>query len=264
VSTHAGTLLLRLAGPLQSWGIRSEFNRRDTGAEPSKSGVIGLLAAARGLHREDDLGDLLGLTYAVRTDQPGSLLRDYHTVSNYRGGPLLSASTDTKGHQKKTSPAKLTHVTQRYYLQDAVFVAAVSGPTDLIDLLAQAVTRPAFPLSLGRRACVPGRPLLLGTQGTSDVREALTNVTWQGSDHARHNLERERGYRPATVRLTASADSQTGDEVPDAPRNFHPLHRSYALRHVEHLWITAPSGFDDPQEPPPDNDDHDPFELLGW
>jgi len=40
------TLLLRLAGPMQSWGLSSRFTIRDTSLEPSKSGVLGLLCAA--------------------------------------------------------------------------------------------------------------------------------------------------------------------------------------------------------------------------
>ena len=40
------TLLLRLAAPLQAWGTASKFERRRTQREPSKSGVIGMLAAA--------------------------------------------------------------------------------------------------------------------------------------------------------------------------------------------------------------------------
>ena len=40
------TLLLRLAAPLQAWGADSKFETRKTNREPTKSGVIGLLAAA--------------------------------------------------------------------------------------------------------------------------------------------------------------------------------------------------------------------------
>lgn len=47
------TLLLRLAAPLQSWGADSKFETRKTNREPTKSGVIGLLAAALGLRRDD-------------------------------------------------------------------------------------------------------------------------------------------------------------------------------------------------------------------
>ena len=43
------TLLLRLVGPMQSWGTTSRFDQRDTGKEPSKSGIVGLLAAAMGI-----------------------------------------------------------------------------------------------------------------------------------------------------------------------------------------------------------------------
>ncbi|MEW6316028.1 MAG: type I-E CRISPR-associated protein Cas5/CasD, partial [Pseudomonadota bacterium] len=79
------TLLLRLAGPMQSWGTTSRFDQRDTGKEPSKSGVIGLLAAALGIDREvwnDELKSLSALTMAVRHDRPGVLKRDYQTAQN--------------------------------------------------------------------------------------------------------------------------------------------------------------------------------------
>ena len=70
------TLLLRLAAPLQSWGSDSKFETRKTDREPTKSGVVGLLAAALGLRRDDTegLARLNGLRFAVRADQEGSLL----------------------------------------------------------------------------------------------------------------------------------------------------------------------------------------------
>jgi CRISPR-associated Cas5-like protein len=123
MTTDQAVLVLRLAAPLQSWGGPSRYNRRDTLPQPTKSGILGLLAAADGRSREASLSDLLGLHLGVRVDQPGTLLRDYHTVSDHRGLPLSSpafSEGDAKGLQKKTSPAKYTGATQRYYLQDAV------------------------------------------------------------------------------------------------------------------------------------------------
>ena len=73
-------LLLRLAGPLQSWGDSSRFTTRATRREPTKSGVIGLLAAAQGRRRTDSIEDLLTLRFGVRTDQPGSVVRDFQTA----------------------------------------------------------------------------------------------------------------------------------------------------------------------------------------
>ena len=55
------TLLMRLAGPMQSWGTTSRFDQRDTGKEPSKSGVVGLLAAVL-VHAEKRTADPVGPT----------------------------------------------------------------------------------------------------------------------------------------------------------------------------------------------------------
>ena len=63
------TLLLRLAGTLQSWGDDSKFEIRRTEKEPTKSGVIGLLAAALGRRRDESLDDLIQLKFGVRVDK---------------------------------------------------------------------------------------------------------------------------------------------------------------------------------------------------
>ena len=78
------TLLLRLAAPLQSWGADSKFEIRKTNREPTKSGVLGLLAAALGVRRDDDEGlqELKTLRFGVRVDQEGGLLVDFHTANN--------------------------------------------------------------------------------------------------------------------------------------------------------------------------------------
>ena len=64
-------LLIRLAGPMQSWGDSSRFARRTTRREPTKSGVVGLLASALGRTREDPVEDLAQLELAIRVEQPG-------------------------------------------------------------------------------------------------------------------------------------------------------------------------------------------------
>lgn len=67
-------LLLRLAGPMQAWGVRSRFTVRSTELAPTKSGVIGMLAAAVGRRRTDPIEDLIKLRFGVRKDQPGPVL----------------------------------------------------------------------------------------------------------------------------------------------------------------------------------------------
>jgi CRISPR system Cascade subunit CasD len=273
------SLVLRLAGPLQSWGSQSQFNRRDTATEPTKSGVLGLLAAAKGLRRQDPIEPLLHLSFGVRTDHPGTLLRDYHTVSDHRGRPLLSAAVNAKGVQKPTSPAKHTHVTHRYYLQDAVFIAAVSGELDLLHNLYTAVRSPAFPLALGRRSCPPAQPLLVQPSDESasglrdlddptaglwpgDVLAALQHVPWQAR-HSRAAIQalRIRGGNVSTIDLPITADDPDGNDLrTDVPRSFDPLHRSFTTRRVRQHWANLPTGVEDGGGA----GTHDPFALLGW
>ncbi|MGV9680370.1 type I-E CRISPR-associated protein Cas5/CasD [Nocardia sp. NPDC003482] len=79
-TADAWVLLIRLAGPLQSWGSVSRFAHRDTELHPTKSGVLGMCAAALGLDRDDPLGDLTELRFGVRADHPGTPVRDYHVI----------------------------------------------------------------------------------------------------------------------------------------------------------------------------------------
>ncbi|MEU6441882.1 type I-E CRISPR-associated protein Cas5/CasD [Streptomyces sp. NPDC047046] len=73
-------LFIRLSAPLQSWGSGSRFALRDTHSRPTKSGVIGLCAAALGIPRDEPLGELAEVRFGVRADHPGVPMRDYHTV----------------------------------------------------------------------------------------------------------------------------------------------------------------------------------------
>ena len=257
--TDRRTLVLRLAGPLQSWGSSSQFNVRDTDDRPTKSGVIGLLAAAQGRRRGDEIADLLELSFAVRVDQPGSRLRDYHTVRTLDGGLLPSAKVNAKGVQVAAS-GKPSHVTQRFYLQDAVFVAFVEGPAELMSTLAWAVTHPVFPLALGRRSCVPSRPLLVSDGDSAlwslPLDEAVRTVPWQAGI-----MVREHPDVGDTVSLAMTIDDPAGlTSVADVPTTFDHRKRNFENRQVCHGWVRIDTGL-------PANDrarQHDPFALLGW
>lgn len=255
-------LALRLAAPLQSWGGQAEFNRRETLSEPTYSGVLGLLAAAQGRRRDDPLLDLLDLRLGVRVDQPGTLLRDYHTVSDPEGAPLRSAQTTGRGAQRRTSPPKYTAVTQRFYLQDAAFVAVLEGSEDLLEALAAAMRSPTFPLALGRRACPPAHPIVLEPNDTPGplwngaLDEVIGVLPWQAAEHAR------RRHGAATVRLSATLDDPQGDELrSDVPTTFAHRHRAYNTRPVTRRFVDVPTDLAADQEP---TWRHDPFALLGW
>ncbi len=138
------TLLLRLVGPLQSWGMSSRFGERDTASEPTKSGVLGLIAAALGRDRSADISDLCALRFGVRCDVPGMLLRDYHTA-------LDVVSADGKKRD--------TVVSNRYYLSGASFWAGFEGEKSVVTACHAALRAPHWPIFLGRKSCPPSVPL---------------------------------------------------------------------------------------------------------
>lgn len=235
------TLILRLAGPLQAWGDQSRFTRRVTRMEPTKSGILGMLAAAQGRRRTDPVEDLVKLRFAVRTDQPGRILRDFQTA--------IRLETDT--------PMPLS---ERYYLTDAVFVAGIEGPAVVIDSLAHAIRAPKFPLYLGRRSCVPSAPVLYGTSDSS-LETAMTTTPWLASSWFQ-NRYRGAGFDCALSMDQAEEAVPTGadtlERVRDIPESWDPRRREYAWRNVIHSSVRV--------ECPPRGDatatNHDPWGAL--
>lgn len=143
------TLLMRLQGPMQSWGTTSRFDERDTQLEPSKSGVLGLVCAALGRDRSEPLEDLASLRMGVRVDREGIPLRDYQTAT----GVLVASG--------KADPRR-TVVSPRHYLADAVFLVGLEGRDQaLLERIQQALRAPFWPLCLGRKSFVPGSPVWL-------------------------------------------------------------------------------------------------------
>ncbi|PLW66313.1 type I-E CRISPR-associated protein Cas5/CasD [Streptomyces sp. SCUT-3] len=264
MTTDHTVLVMRLAAPLQSWGGPSRYNRRETRPQPTKSGILGLLAAAEGRSRDTSIADLLDLRLGIRVDQPGSLLRDYHTFSDHRGVPLPSAKVNTKGMQTRTSPAKHTGVTQRFYLQDAVFVAALRGPRPLLERLEHAVRHPVHPLCLGRRSCPPTGPVSLGLRSGAELADVLSDVPWQASTRRRAQVQ------GTEVTLEATVEDPTGDQFAvDVPDTYDLRTGTFfSRRAVRHLWVTVPTGQEATKPAdrgsPSVNPDHDPFALLGW
>lgn len=168
-------LLLRLAGPLQSWGERSAFTLRDTALFPTRSAIIGMFSAAegRGRHQDPRIYADLGLT--VRIDRPGQVLVDYHTV----GGGLESDRTlATSGGKHKGAAV----ISRRHYLADAVFVVAVTGPPEHLDRISRSLERPHWAPYLGRRSCPPDEPFVLRSSVDDPVAELCTRVPLAPAD----------------------------------------------------------------------------------
>ncbi|TBV04970.1 type I-E CRISPR-associated protein Cas5/CasD [Stutzerimonas kirkiae] len=143
------TLLLRLQGPMQSWGTTSRFDERDTQLEPSKSGVLGLVCAALGRDRTEPVADLTALRMGVRVEREGVPMRDYQTAT----GVVIAASGKADLGRTVVSP--------RFFLADAVFLVGLEGDSGLLATAHAALARPAWPLALGRKSFVPSLPVYL-------------------------------------------------------------------------------------------------------
>ena len=160
------SLLLKFAGPLQSWGTDSHFETRHTDYYPSKSAVIGMVAAAFGYRRSTDcdenIAKLNDLDFAVRIDQQGNLLRDYHIAAKY----------------KSNGDFERNYVTNRYYIEDAIFLVAIGSDNEkLIDSINDVLRSPYFQSSLGRRSLPPTADFILGVEDCG-VIQALLKYEW--------------------------------------------------------------------------------------
>jgi CRISPR system Cascade subunit CasD len=222
------TLLLRLAGPMQSWGTTSRFDQRDTGKEPSKSGVIGLLAAALGIDRENwaDLEPLTRLSMGVRHDRPGVPKRDYQTAG--------CAATDTIIKADGTQAKDGGVVSQRFYLADATFLVGLEGKDrTLLEKAHTAFRDPAWPLALGRRSYVPSESIWLeeGVQKCS-LQEALAQRPW---------LATIRKWEEQPKKLLVSWESNDGSGTlkMDQPLSSF-AERRFGSRFVHSEWIPFP------------------------
>ncbi|MFD5417534.1 type I-E CRISPR-associated protein Cas5/CasD [Streptomyces sp. NPDC127069] len=268
--THV--LLIRLAGPLQSWGLVSRFTRRDTHSRPTKSGVIGLCAAALGLDRTADLGakdlPLTELRFGVRADRPGVPVRDYHTVgagrfpvrprdliTDHRRADAVARSMETQtgdafGHHDLAdwygAPKRIAKdarsggliseqlkrdalITERWYLADAAFLAAVEHEDrTLLDRIAHALEHPQRLLWLGRKSCPPSGTLACG------VHEGTIEEVFERTPLLPDAAEELRPW----AWIQSSPDDPEASPINDQPVTFEADERAHTLRWETRTRIT--------------------------
>ena len=214
------TLLLKFSAPLQSWGNESKFNTRRTWEEPSKSGVTGLLAAALGRQREDDISDINRLRLGTRTDAPGKIIKDFHVF----------APTE--------KPNKQNTISERYYLCDATFLVGLEweNSKDLENII-KALKSPIYTLYLGRRSCPANYDLVLGIR-ENDLETTLWTEPWIASSRKKEILCRKNNCLIPEMKLVI--ETKQG-EIRDGTRNdvaisFDPNFRQYGFRGIKVLY----------------------------
>jgi len=214
-------LALRLEGPLQSWGADSQYNRRNTGLMPTKSGIAGICCAALGYgrgtgHEQEFLVSFRkvrmtaiaiprkikkkGKQYNLSTRR----LQDYHTVQNTRRA-TGSINTDCV-------------LTYRQYISDAAFGVLLKGETELLKKIATALENPVWGVWLGRKCCVPTAPVLAGLKYSRE--DAIRLLL---GDNALDDYTRQ----SEALNFTDGRDS-----IPDSPVSFALGRRIYSPRRI--------------------------------
>ncbi|MFC4467749.1 type I-E CRISPR-associated protein Cas5/CasD [Streptomyces xiangluensis] len=261
------TLLIRLSAPLQSWGAVSRFSHRDTHSRPTKSAVIGMCAAALGHDRPTPLGPLADLRFAVRADRPGTPVRDYHTVgagtypvrprdvitdhrraaalsaqleaatgpafsnprlSNWYGAPKKISSDLASGTLVSAELSRTALITERWYLADASFVAALEHPDrSLLENIGQALEHPQRLLWLGRKSCPPSGTIAGGVHtGALEQVLASSALLPDATEPSPWAWIETRQATPNTVPIS------------DQPVSFHPERRAHTTRWETRIRIT--------------------------
>jgi CRISPR system Cascade subunit CasD len=166
-ATRAFAILLD--GPMQSWGSSSRFTRRETEAFPTKSALIGLLAAAAGIdkHAPDEAEKLapfsaLRLTVYRLPRAAGRLvgrLSDFHTVGG--GYDARASAFDKMSIPRKASGGASANavITHRTYLNEARFIAAFEGDAGTVTAAVRHLANPLWGVWFGRKTCLPAMPL---------------------------------------------------------------------------------------------------------
>jgi CRISPR system Cascade subunit CasD len=146
------TLLIRLEGPMQSWGYRSRYDYRDTSLEPTRSGVIGLICAAIGIARGEDISRFDVIRMGVRVDEP-TYWRSNFPQKPYHGGRPERDYQTALNVIKADGSGTDTVVSYRDYLADASFTVGLqSEDAKLLQDIADALRSPKWMLFLGRKA----------------------------------------------------------------------------------------------------------------
>ncbi|MEU3020280.1 type I-E CRISPR-associated protein Cas5/CasD [Nocardiopsis sp. NPDC007018] len=216
-------LLLRLAGPMQSWGEHSVFGERDTLSFPSRSGLVGMFAGAQGVGREESLERYEGLRLLVRVDRPGVRMSDFHTI----GGGLPRERTVPTAEGKRRPEGATTIVTRRAYLADAVFTVAVTGPG--AEDIGPALSSPHWQTYLGRRSFVPDPLLVLRDRVPDPEHELRTTVPLP---HRRVPEGRESVEVDMVSEQVCPGEADGRAVLNDVPVSFASARRRYTSREM--------------------------------
>ncbi|HHC08393.1 MAG TPA: type I-E CRISPR-associated protein Cas5/CasD [Actinobacteria bacterium] len=234
------TLTFRIDAPLQSWGLSGRFSHKDTAREPTKSGIVGLIANAMGRDRSDPIGDLASVAVSVRVESEPRTVDDYRTVGSGNADALLrlhghdpddgyfAPAAGERGARKKTPI-----VIHAHHLIDGAYLVALHGEPELLHRIATALDAPRRPVYLGRRGFFPVAPFEPAIVPHS-AAATLRSTPWRPPAWWPEDRD-----PPAKLRLVEPAEPHEATAIRyDEPVSFAP--RRFAPRFVKLTWIERP------------------------
>jgi len=175
-------LILRFDAPLMSFGGVIVDHHGFTDRFPGTAMLCGLIANALGLrHSEFDALQTLQsrIRFAARWDVAPRQFLDYQTV-DLAQPKMCRPSWTSRGraeHRGGGPAAKFgTHQRFRHFWADGLMTVALGFCDDEdpdVEAVEAAIRAPARPLFLGRKACLPARPLLDPGQPTVEGEDVL-------------------------------------------------------------------------------------------
>jgi CRISPR system Cascade subunit CasD len=186
------------------------------------------------------------LRFGVRIDRPGVIETDYHTVQgrHWQADGKMKTADSVSGAkpEKAEDEPPHTEVTWRDYLHDAAFLVALQGDANL---LGQIVTQPTaslnhpkWPLYLGRKACVPSRPVLDRLTDEYDTLEsALRAEPWAAPRSPKQRKPLKDGHQP---KLQAWVETPDGEYERQDSIRLNQL-RFYEFRRCERFEVPTSS-----------------------
>ena len=185
------SLILRFAGPAQSWGSGGQLftGTVQTEQTPTRSAVLGLLACCLGAPQDQWPEWIEDTRVWARVDRPGEVKTDYQTVN---GVPAEMVTHFVRAHLAQHHKARVPtletatggayNISRRKFLSDAEFVVAIEHDEHLEDLI-EAVSAPVFMPYLGRKSFSPTFPFLLGVSDDSAITVLSALPTTSPDNH---------------------------------------------------------------------------------
>ncbi|HEC8924836.1 TPA: type I-E CRISPR-associated protein Cas5/CasD [Salmonella enterica subsp. enterica serovar Stanley] len=172
-------LVFQLHGPMASWGVDAPGEVRHSHELPSRSALLGLLAAALGIRRDEE--ERLSTfnryySFLLCASRNPRWARDYHTVQMPK--EVRKARYFSRREELRDPELQSALISRRDYYTDAWWMVALAETPDApwtLQQLQKALQQPVFPLYLGRKShplALPLAPLLLEGRALDVLHEA--------------------------------------------------------------------------------------------